>query len=81
MTAFRRPPSSGRAFDFREVGPAIVSGASNACLNDWVDVSGEDMAEERDPRRCENNADKSSEANDPRLLFPPRELLDRNPRL
>ena len=50
------------------------NGASDACLNDWVDVSGEDIAEERGPRHDENNADKSSEANDPRLLLPPREL-------
>ena len=57
------------------------SDAAGAFLNDWVDVSGDDMAEERDPRPCENNADKSSEANDPRLLLPPRELLvtRRNP--
>jgi hypothetical protein len=56
-------------------------GASAACLNDWVDVSGEDMAEERDPRSCEDKADKSSEANDPRLLLPPRGLpaTGRNP--
>ena len=55
--------------------------ASGACINEWADVSGEDMAEKRDPHACENNADKSSEANDPRLLLPSRELLvtRRNP--
>ncbi len=54
---------------------------SGACLNERADVSGEDMAEERDPHPGENNADKSSQANDPRLLLPPRELLvtRRNP--
>src|SRR5690242_3870492 len=57
------------------------SGASGASLNEWVDVSREDMAEERDPHSYEDNADNSSEANDPRLLLPPllppRELLVR----
>src|SRR5580704_13253115 len=49
-----------------------LSRAFGAFLNDWVDVSGEDLAKERDPHPGENNADKSSEANVPRLLLAPR---------
>src|SRR5215472_5418078 len=51
------------------------SEASVACLNDWADVSSEDMADERGPRSRQNNADKSSEAHDPRPPLQPRELL------